>query len=1145
MKKLILFFYSVLLSATLSAQSSAPLYMNPAMSQFTPFQLIDSVLVTGCMDVANVTYVGSYTAAGYFQRVVNNFPFVRGVVLTSGNFANAKGPNTSPSSSGSNGTGSDPQLASLTSYSIYDKNVIEFDFVPHGNFVEFRYIFGSEEYPEFAPPSSSSFNDVFGFFISGPSTGCPNLPAAQSPNYMNYNIARVPGSGLPVSINNINAITNNTYYVNNNFQTPPANQTAIGYDGYTVPLTASACVVPCETYHIKLAIGDAGDSAYDSGVFLEGGSLNSGSSVVMNAYDQSGESTNELYEGCTGFVIFNRTDTSDLNLPFNVSLNITGTASTAADLSGFPSNFQIPGGQMSDTIFYTAIMDNVNEGVETVILQLLSGCPCTPTLLSDTIFLFDNVEMIGGIVQNDTVICAPANVNSVNVTLNATANTPTAITTYQWNNGSASPTITVNVPTGTIVTYTVTISDGCGQVIVDEIVLTVSDLNTYDLDINNLLCNGICQGSVNIVPLDGFAPYTFSWTPGGIGMITTGSANNLCSGNYSVTITDAYGCIKATPFTITQPPVTTLSFTSVSSSCPGAADGLINATVNYGPGTPYAIVPPYTWSISGYMPVSDNDNVYSFQNLPAGNFTVNVIDGNGCTTSGIHTVGENEMLFTPQITNVKCYGGSDGAATFTLTGGSAPYSFLWNSGETSQNISGKSAGNYSCTVTDVNGCELIVPLTINQPARLEFSNSLDTIMCKGEQTILTASAQGGTAPYNYVWSANGNQIGTGAALAYSPTVTTTVTLTVSDNNGCVQPSHTVVVQIHPKVSVNLFTNQSVICAGESTTIYVEVSGGNGGPYTITNNNGDILIPPIVVNPQTSTTYTFYANDDCGSPQGVDNQQVQVETPPSVNFYATDTIGCAPFTTTFIETSANNGQSYLWQFGIDNNAISLTKNPTFTFGTFGSYDISLTVTSPNGCSRTKEISNMITVLPAPVLGIMPDPPVSSSLNPVIHFMNSTDSPMDTTTIFFGDGNSLLLNTLLFPEVQYTYADTGVFHVYLVGYNTLGCVDTAYTEVEIYAEHKHIVAPNVINPTSNIAENQIFLPTGFAINKSEFHLIIYNRWGNIVFESNHGDFGWNGRMPNGELAKSDTYQWVLIYKDNIGKTLRESGNVTVIY
>jgi len=143
---------------------------------------------------------------------------------------------------------------------------LEFDFIPSSDSVEFRYVFASEEYPEFV---NASFNDVFGFFISGqnPTGGA----------YSNLNIARIPGTNLPISIDNVNSTSHSQFYINN------SGNSRIVFDGMTFVLTAKALVVPCQTYHIKIAIGDVMDGIYDSGVFLEassftsiGGSFNSG-----------------------------------------------------------------------------------------------------------------------------------------------------------------------------------------------------------------------------------------------------------------------------------------------------------------------------------------------------------------------------------------------------------------------------------------------------------------------------------------------------------------------------------------------------------------------------------------------------------------------------------------------------------------------------------------------------------------------------------------------------------------------------------------------------------------------------------------------------------------------------------------------------
>ena len=168
---------------------------------------------------------------------------------------------------------------------------MEFDFIPYSDTVRFKYVFGSDEYPEFAPPNSSGFNDVFGFFISG-----PGINGIQ-------NIAQLPNGGGVVSINNVNAITNAQYYnYNGDGGTPPydSNPMYIQYDGFTDVLEAVSQVECGQTYHLVIAIADVGDGQWDSGIFLEANSLSS-----LTPVDISYELSNQVYsepnwmaEGC-------------------------------------------------------------------------------------------------------------------------------------------------------------------------------------------------------------------------------------------------------------------------------------------------------------------------------------------------------------------------------------------------------------------------------------------------------------------------------------------------------------------------------------------------------------------------------------------------------------------------------------------------------------------------------------------------------------------------------------------------------------------------------------------------------------------------------------------------------------------------------
>ncbi|MFH0864945.1 MAG: choice-of-anchor L domain-containing protein [Bacteroidota bacterium] len=248
----------------------------------TPQQLVENFLI-GADSVFNITYSGNLQAIGSFTNgYTTNLGLNEGICLSSGDIINIPAP-ASNFASTDMAVGSDPDLQALIpSYTIYDASVLEFDFIPSGNLFVLRYVFGSEEYPEYV---SSSFNDVFGLFVSGQGLNGPFTNNA-------VNIALIPGTALPVSIDNINNVTPSyqQYYVDNQV----IGGTTIVYDGFTTVLTAMCAVTPGENYHIKIAIGDAGDGVFDSGVFLEAKNLNVISGNIfqdlnLNCISDSGE----------------------------------------------------------------------------------------------------------------------------------------------------------------------------------------------------------------------------------------------------------------------------------------------------------------------------------------------------------------------------------------------------------------------------------------------------------------------------------------------------------------------------------------------------------------------------------------------------------------------------------------------------------------------------------------------------------------------------------------------------------------------------------------------------------------------------------------------------------------------------------------
>lgn len=240
-------------------KAHAQLVVDTAVSVNT---MMDDFFANTCVSISNVTYNGAPVSVGFFDASGTNLGINAGFMMTSGSVYNAIGPNDNSGISMLNNTNGDDDLNGLSGFSTYDASVIEMDIIPTLDTLYFKYAFGSEEYTEWV---GTGFNDVFAFYISG-----PGITGEQ-------NIAVVPGNNDPVSVNSINCVNaNQAYYMCN---TPAdcsgitdcpntAGETTLQYDGFTTPITAQVTVIPGETYHVKLAIADAGDGILDSGIFI-------------------------------------------------------------------------------------------------------------------------------------------------------------------------------------------------------------------------------------------------------------------------------------------------------------------------------------------------------------------------------------------------------------------------------------------------------------------------------------------------------------------------------------------------------------------------------------------------------------------------------------------------------------------------------------------------------------------------------------------------------------------------------------------------------------------------------------------------------------------------------------------------------------
>ena len=247
----------------------------------TPEQLIQNTFMGQNLSINSIKFNGSEANAQVLHDQVARFSngnaglsADQGLVLCTGNAAVALGPNNNDNATFPTATpfAGDADLAAISAGTVQNVCIIEFDFIPNGNTVLFEYIFASEEYASFA---NSQFNDTFGLFLSGPGISGPFTNGGT-------NIALIPGTSLPVSINNLNNGTDNTgpceyceFYVNNGTGQTPGINTEVQFDGFTTEFTASGAVVPGQTYHLKFAIANVGDNAFDSAMFLTAGSFRS------------------------------------------------------------------------------------------------------------------------------------------------------------------------------------------------------------------------------------------------------------------------------------------------------------------------------------------------------------------------------------------------------------------------------------------------------------------------------------------------------------------------------------------------------------------------------------------------------------------------------------------------------------------------------------------------------------------------------------------------------------------------------------------------------------------------------------------------------------------------------------------------------
>jgi len=1006
--------FLLFLSAPVSAQLTV-------QGGFTAQQLAETIAGPG-ITVSNATINGSPQAHGTFNGGVAATGLNSGVILTTGPIEIALPPNNTEMAGVDLGLPGNPMLQGLAGATTYDAIVLEFDFVPLSNTAQFRYVFGSEEYPEFV---NTGFNDAFAFFISGPGI-------AATYGVANYNMARVPGTNLPVTIDNVNDNANAQYYVSNwggGLFGGPGN-VPVQYDGLTTVLTATAQVQACETYHLMMMIADAGDGIYDSGVFIEENSLIS-NVVQIEASTASADSV--AYEGCTSATVTFTLD-NVVAQPTVINYTVGGTATNGVDYNQIPNSVTIPANQPSTSFTVTPLNDGVLEGIETIIISVQTSVCGTDEII---IYLDDlvplQIEAFG-----DTSFCPGGT-----AMLWATTSGGGGGTTLQWSNGMTTDTIYVTPAQAT--NYTVTASDFCGSGNPTSNQVSVTfDLLPLTLEVFS--DTSICVGET--------VPLWYSATGGG-GLSSLTWSNGATSDTIYVTpaMTTSYtvsgtgncsvGTTVSDPVTVTVFPLPVANAGNDLTYCTGET-----ITLNGAGGS------TYEWFQLPAMTLVGNSA--SLQLTPSGNIDFLLVAYAGiCTDSDVVTV--SELPADPISAVVGAPACPGGLVQLDVNGATVGSTFSWtpaaglsNAAVADPVASVPTSRWFHVQVTSPNGCigldsaeVVILPLPI--------PSFTAPTACDNDATVFTNTS---TIPTGTITSSTWGFGDGNASTVSSPTHlygadgTYPVTLVSTSGAGCVD-SITQNVSVGP-LPVASFTFQSD--CQDKLLQFVDASSVSSGSivnwYWDFDNQvvSDVQAPPMQQFPAagfynvrlTVTTALGCMDDTIVS--------VEVYPLPTADFLW-DSV-CLNLPNQFTDMSSANGSyaisTYAWTFS--NSQTSAVANPQTTFSTPGTHSATLTVTTTAGCQHTQTRSGA-SVYPLPVAQF--SNAIRNCLNDITYFQNlSTVQNVFADVIVsqqwdFSDGYGSAL-----PNPTHVFAAAGFYPVTLTVTTDKGCTGSVGHNVEIF-------------------------------------------------------------------------------------------------
>lgn len=553
----------------------------------------------------------------------------------------------------------------------------------------------------------------------------------------------------------------------------------------------------------------------------------------------------------------------------------------------------------------------------------------------------------------------------------------------------------------------------------------------------------------------------------------------------------------------------------------------------------------WTTSIPAYDPINTTDqNPYALPQETV-DYRLVVTDLNGGCTDTVMThidvLCDTCQAPIPTITDVTCFGGSDGeilAAPFGINGPPFDLELLdpvtlavlstAPGTTTTYNFTGLTAGDYMVRSYDTTGCWADTVVTINEPPEMILNTSQDTIVCIGGTATLTATATGGNSGgYSYMWS---GLAGTTSTQNTTPTAVTTYDVYALDSQGCSSDTLPITVNMYPPILTTPSASDTV-CPGYPGNIGVTPNGGYGGFYSYVWSDSDGTPVGsqnfIDVTPNESPeTYYVVVTDACETPAAVDSVTVYWYDVPQPLLSADVTSGCYPVDVNFTnDTDPTILGSCVWNFG-DGSSSNNCGDQFHQYDEVGVYDVTLTVTSPDGCVGDTTYVAMIEAYEYPEANFAIRPNPITILEPTTTMYDSSSSDVTSYYWSFGENGILGNSTLQNPEFTFPDDSATNFAVELIVTNANGCTATVPGTVIMNGVYSFYV-PSAFTPNGD-GINDEFFPKGEGVDPLEYQMYIFDRWGNKIFETTETNITWDGYYMN-MPAPEGVYVWKIITTD----------------